>query len=135
MAGTLLLHIGVDLFMEGVYDCKSLCNFCFLTNSSNVLIIVAFGKYDNMEYAGIWLITIVMTSSGMTAALIAGIIAALSTYVVQSVVHPNPIRSISTAATLRSSAWNRCAEASNILDDEFNGRSRILLIQLQGYVS
>ena len=22
MAGTLLLHIGIDLFLEGVYDCK-----------------------------------------------------------------------------------------------------------------
>jgi hypothetical protein len=43
----------------------------------------AFGSYDHLEYAGIWLITLVMTVWGMTAALIAGVIAALSTYAVQ----------------------------------------------------
>eukprot|EP00980_Cylindrotheca_fusiformis_P029213 scaffold22753_cov160-Cylindrotheca_fusiformis.AAC.5 len=63
MAGTLLLHIGIDLFLEGVYD--------------------SFGNYDQIEYAGIWVIALVMTIWGMTAALIAGVIAALSTYAVQ----------------------------------------------------
>jgi hypothetical protein len=47
------------------------------------LFLSAFGSYDHLEYAGIWLITLVMTVWGMTAALIAGIIAALSTYAVQ----------------------------------------------------
>ncbi|KAL7520734.1 hypothetical protein ACHAWX_005444 [Stephanocyclus meneghinianus] len=60
MAGTLLLHVGVDLFLEGVYESRN--------------------DYDGLEYAGIWLITVVMVSMGMDAALVAGVIAALSTY-------------------------------------------------------
>ena len=60
MAGTLLLHIGIDLFLEGVYD--------------------SYGNYDQIEYAGIWVIAIVMTIYGMTAALIAGAIAAPVSY-------------------------------------------------------
>lgn len=38
MAGTLLLHIGVDLFLEGVLD--------------------SLGKFDRFEYCGIWFITL-----------------------------------------------------------------------------
>lgn len=114
MAGTLLLHIGIDLTLEGVYD--------------------SIGQYDHLEYAGIWLITIAMTVWGMTAALITGIIAALSTYAVQSINYHNPIRQILTATTLRSSAWTRCAKARAILDNNRTGRNRILIFQLQGHV-
>jgi SulP family sulfate permease len=89
----------------------------------------------NLEYAGIWLITLVMTFFGMTAALIAGIVSALSTYAVQSVNYNNPIRQILTATTLRSSAWTRCGSARAILEDERTGRARILIFQLQGHVS
>jgi SulP family sulfate permease len=44
---------------------------------------LAYGNYDHIEYAGIWIIALVMTVWGMTAAMIAGVIAALSTYAVQ----------------------------------------------------
>jgi SulP family sulfate permease len=44
---------------------------------------LAFGNYDILEYTGIWVITLVMTIWGMSAALIAGVIAAMSTYAVQ----------------------------------------------------
>jgi SulP family sulfate permease len=114
MAGTLLLHIGIDLILEGVYD--------------------SYGNYDIIEYTGIWVITLVMTIWGMTAALIAGVIAALSTYAVQSINHQNPIRQILSASTLRSSDWNRCATARGILENDKTGRSRILIFQLQGHV-
>jgi sulfate permease, SulP family len=114
MAGTLLLHIGIDLVLEGLWD--------------------SFGNYDRIEYLFIWVITIVMTSYGMTAALIAGIIAAMSTYAAQSIANANPIRGIMTASTLRGSAWNRSKDALRILDDPEIGRSRILLIKLQGHL-
>lgn len=52
MAGTLLVHVGIDLFLEGVYDTR--------------------GKFERLEYAGIWLIALVMTFFGMDAAMIAG---------------------------------------------------------------
>jgi SulP family sulfate permease len=114
MAGTLLLHIGIDLFLEGVWD--------------------SLGNYDNIEYAGIWLITLVMTIWGMTAGLIASAIAALSTYAFQSITFQNPIRQIMTASTLRSSAWNRCAAARSILEQDHMGRGRIIIFQLQGHL-
>ncbi len=103
--------------------------------SNSCFILSAHGKFDNLEYAGIWLITIVMTVYGMSAALIAGIIAALSTYAAQSVTHINPIRDMCTASSFRSSSWDRSPQALAILDDDRIGRNKILLIQLQGHVS
>lgn len=114
MAGTLLFHIGIDLILEGIYD--------------------SFGNYDYLEYTGIWVIALVMTTWGMTAALIAGVIAALSTYAFQSINHQDPIRQILSATTLRSSDWNRCATARAILEDDLTGRSKILVFQLQGHI-
>ena len=95
---------------------------------------LAFGQYDNLEYAGIWAITLVMTLWGMTAALVAGVIAALTTYAVQSINYQNPIRQIMTASTLRSSAWARCVKSRAILENDTTGRARILVFQLQGHV-
>jgi len=112
MAGTLLLHIGVDLFMEGVYD--------------------AFHEYDTIEYGGVLVITAVMTFKGMTPALIAGVIVAMTTYALQSAVHLDPIFKITTASTLKSSAWTRPPEAVAVLASSSTGRARITVVQLQG---
>lgn len=114
MAGTLLMHVGIDLFLEGVYE--------------------SFNDYDRLEYAGVWLITIVMVSMGMDAALVAGVVAALSTYAVQSIAYQYPIRGAMTAARLRSSAWNRSVEAEQLLMDPNSGRQRIFVIQMQGHI-
>ena len=114
MAGTLLLHIGIDLFLEGVKD--------------------SWGDYDALEYSGIWLITVVMVVFGMSAALIAGAVAALSVYLFQSITHQNPIKGQMSAASLRSSAWNRSIEAREILEDKTTGRHKIHLILLQGHI-
>lgn len=114
MAGTLLLHVGIDLFLEGVWD--------------------SYGKFDWLEYSGVWLIVTVMTVYGMEAAMIAGGIAAVSTYAVQSVAYLTPIRGVMPATTLRSSHWNRSHKANEILDDPVEGRSRIFVVQLQGHL-
>jgi SulP family sulfate permease len=147
MAGTLLLHIGIDLVLEGVYDCTCRIFHSFFVPPSvgvySLFVFVgfyflsypAFGNYDHLEYAGIWAITLVMTIWGMTAALIAGVIAALTTYAVQSINYQNPIRQILTASTLRSSAWTRCVKSRQILESDATGRARILVFQLQGHVS
>lgn len=45
MAGTLLLHVGIDLFLEGIFD--------------------TWGKFERLEYIGTVIITIVMTIYGM----------------------------------------------------------------------
>ena len=114
MAGTVLLHVGIDLFMEGVIE--------------------SYADYDKLEYAGVLLITGVMVVFGMDAALVAGVVAALSTYVAQSIVYQDPIRGVVSGARLRSSAWNRSAEAQQILLDSKKGRQRILIVQLQGHI-
>mmetsp|Transcript_46363 Transcript_46363/g.140419 ORF Transcript_46363/g.140419 Transcript_46363/m.140419 type:complete len:659 (-) Transcript_46363:267-2243(-) len=114
MAGTLLLHVGIDLFLEGVYD--------------------SFGKFDKLEYAGIWLIAVVMTMYGMDAAMVAGVIAAVSTYAVQSIAYLSPIRGHMSGVTLRSSQFHRSHRANSILDDDIMGRNRILVVQLQGHL-
>lgn len=114
MAGTLLLHCGVDLFVEGCYD--------------------SYGQYDYLEYFGIWAIALVMTIFGMEAALLAGAISALLTYAIQSVTYPKPIRGSMSGSTLRSSDWNRCPKAFEILDSRDTGRIRILVVQFQGHL-
>jgi sulfate permease, SulP family len=114
MAGTLLLHVGIDLFLEGVYD--------------------SLEKFDWLEYFGIWLIVFVMSFYGMEAAMVAGGIAAVSTYAVQSVTYLSPIRGVMPAATLRSSHWNRSRASEAILENPREGRNRILVVQLQGHL-
>lgn len=114
MAGTLLLHVGIDLVIEGVIE--------------------SYEDYDWLEYSGIILICCTMVIGGMDAALVAGVIAALSTFLVQSMVYQDPIRGVVNGARLRSSAWNRSAETQRILLNSETGRSRILVIQLQGHI-
>mmetsp|Transcript_38565 Transcript_38565/g.82282 ORF Transcript_38565/g.82282 Transcript_38565/m.82282 type:complete len:928 (-) Transcript_38565:858-3641(-) len=114
MAGTLLLHCGIDLFLEGIYD--------------------SYGRYDYLEYCGIWAIVIVMTFAGMEAALLAGAISALLTYAIQSIAYPKPIRGSMTAVTLRSSEWNRSPCAYEILDNDETGRIRVRVVQFQGHL-
>jgi SulP family sulfate permease len=114
MAGTVLLHVGIDLFLEGVY--------------------ASYHDFDKLEYAGIWFITTVMVAFGMDAALIAGIIVALLTYVLQSITYQHPIRGAMTATRLRSSAWNRAPKAEQILLNPASGRQRIFVVQMQGHI-
>jgi SulP family sulfate permease len=73
-----------------------------------------------------------MTFMGMTPALIAGIIIAMTTYAMQSVQNLDPIFRITSATTLRSSAWTRPPQALAVLDSRKTGRSKIMVIQLQG---
>lgn len=75
-----------------------------------------------------------MSIYGMSAALVAGIIAALSVYAVQSITHQIPVRGTMCAKTLRSSRLNRPLGAKAILDDDTLGRKRIFVIQLQGHI-
>jgi len=109
-----LSTVGADLFLEGVYD--------------------SYGKFDSLEYASIWLITFVMTIWGMDAAMVTGVITAISTYVVQNMAYVDPVRGSMSASTLRSSQYNRGHKAQAILDDPHIGRGRILVVQLQGHL-
>lgn len=75
-----------------------------------------------------------MITLGMDAALIAGLIAALSTFAIQSVTHQHPVKGAMSADTLRSSVWNRSKAAQKILLCKKKGRERIYVIQLQGHI-
>lgn len=114
MAGTLLLHVGIDLVREGVIE--------------------SYEDYDKLEYSGAVLIAVVMVIFGMDAGLIAGVIAALSTFVAQSIYHQDPIKGVVSGARLRSSAWSRSEAAEEILDNNNKGRQRILVVSLQGHI-
>ena len=114
MAGTLLIHVGLDLFLEGVYS-------SYLSG------------FESLEYCSIWLIVVAMTLSGMTAGLALGLVLAAVTFVVSSSVHTEPFRGAMPATTLRSSKW-RGVTARKILDDRDGGRGRILCLQMQGHI-
>jgi SulP family sulfate permease len=75
-----------------------------------------------------------MTGYGMDVAMIAGGILAVSTYAVQTIAYLHPVRGHMTAVTLRSSRKNRGYKAELILDMESIGRTRILVVQLQGHL-
>lgn len=94
MGGCVLMHIGKELFKEGIYD--------------------PFKELDKFEYSSVVIITIVMTFSGMTMGLVAGVILALVTHVLQSS-QLKCVRGSMYATTLRSSKWRTIAE-QDILD-------------------
>jgi sulfate permease, SulP family len=73
-----------------------------------------------------------MTVYGMDAAMIAGLLTAIFTFVAQNMTYVDPLRGAMSAATLRSDVWNRHHDALSILETVHTGRSRILVIQLQG---
>ena len=110
MAGTLLIHVGVDLFLEGVED----------------------QGFDRLERFSISLIVITMTLGGMTAGLFVGMIMASVTFVVNAGTHLHPIRGSMRASTLRSSKW-RTPRAWKTLLSSFKLR-RTLCVQLQGHL-
>jgi SulP family sulfate permease len=75
-----------------------------------------------------------MTLYGMDAAMIAGVLTAIFTFVAQNMTYVDPVRGSMSAATLRSDRRNRNRKARAILDDPSIGRSKILVIQLQGHL-
>lgn len=77
---------------------------------------------------------IVMTLYGMDAAMVAGVLTAIFTFVAQNMTYIDPVRGSMPATTLRSDKRNRSHAARAILDDTITGRSRILVIQLQGHL-
>lgn len=73
-----------------------------------------------------------MTVYGMDAAMLAGLLTAIFTFVAQNMTYVDPLRGAMSAATLRSDVWNPHHDALAILENVHTGRSRILVIQLQG---
>jgi sulfate permease, SulP family len=110
MAGCLLIHVGIDLCKEALYD--------------------SYSSFDLYEYGSILIITITMTAYGMTAGLGAGVVLAAVTFTSQTSKHIPPIRGQMNAHTIRSTA-RRSPEVSSLLRIHSN---RIHVIQLQGTI-
>lgn len=110
MAGCLLLHVGIDLTKEALYD--------------------TYGIFDKFEYTTILVITFIMTTFGMTAGLAFCVICAALTFTVQEGNFVNPIRGIMPATTLRSTTW-RTSAATEVLKDKLQ---HVTVFQLQGTI-
>ncbi len=110
MPGCLLLHIGVDLTREALWD--------------------SLGAFDAIEYASVVAITAVMTLYGMTYGLALGVICAAFTFTLQTSRHVPPVRRKMCARTLRSSRWRSVKEAE-VLD---RLSWHITAVQLQGHL-
>ena len=113
MAGAIVLDLGINLFLEAVVDPAKQCDYA--------------------EYISIWIIIVVLNVFSMTAALIAGLLAAVLTYALQTSVDKNPVRLVCDATELPSSRHRNISQMK-ILDDPIIGRSRIVIIQLQGHI-
>lgn len=110
MPGCLLIHIGIDLSMEALYD--------------------SWGAFDAIEYTSIVAITVVMTFYGMTAGLALGVLCATLTFTLQASWRVHPIRGKMCGRTLRSSRWRSGADtmALDLLT------RHVVAIQLQGHI-
>ena len=108
MPGCLLIHIGIDLCREALYD--------------------SLHGFDGVEYAIILVLTVIMTLFGMTVGLIVGLIAAAVAFIFQTNLYIKPIRRQARCTTMRSSRW-RSERAQRLLP---HLQRRVLWIQLQG---
>ena len=93
MAGCILMHMGVGLIVEALYD--------------------SLDSFDRYEYGSVLLITLVMTFYGMTPALAVGALCAATTFTLQVGNHVTPIRREMRGRSLRSSLW-RPEEAAQV---------------------
>lgn len=110
MPGCLLIHIGIDLTSEALWD--------------------SWNAFDSIEYSSIIAITLAMTGYGMTAGLGLGVVCAAMTFTLQISSHVSPIRGKMCGSTLRSSRW-RTPNENKVLNRMMR---HILAIQLQGQI-
>lgn len=110
MAGCLLIHVGIDLFAEAIFD--------------------SYGAFDIVEYGSILTITGVMSVYGMTAGLGVGCVLAAFTFTYQTQHHTKILRGQKSAMTLRSTS-HRSTPFVSLLQDNAH---RIHVMHLQGNI-
>jgi len=108
MAGCLLINVGLELSKEALVD--------------------SLEAFDTFEYTSVLLITIVMTTMGMTAGLGFGLVLSAVSFTLQHMRHCDPIRGVMPAATLRSS-FRRTREERDLL---YESLRHARVVQLQG---
>jgi SulP family sulfate permease len=108
LAGCLILHVGLDLVKEALYD--------------------SLGAFDSLEYGCIVAIGFVMTVFGFASGLLFALVASTLIFTIQQAVHGNPVRGTMRGTTLRSSKW-RTAAARRALD---NAMGAVLVVQVVG---
>jgi len=110
MPGTLLIHIGIDLTREALYD--------------------SLGGFDYVEYMIIASLSGIITVWGMTQGLLAGVAIAAIAFIWQTNIYVSPIRRSMRCTTMRSSKW-RTGRALRALPSLLR---KVLWIQLQGSI-
>lgn len=110
MASLLILDLGIHLCHEAIVE--------------------PWFKLDSFEYTSVWVIMVVVNVASLTDGLIAGLFAALFTFMLQSLTVKNPIRLACDASLVPSSKW-RTATQRKVLDGPL-GRKQIAIFQLQG---
>mmetsp|Transcript_19546 Transcript_19546/g.60249 ORF Transcript_19546/g.60249 Transcript_19546/m.60249 type:complete len:796 (-) Transcript_19546:24-2411(-) len=108
LAGCLILHVGLDLVKEALYD--------------------SFDAFDMIEYSCILLIVGVMTFKSFEAGLLIAFIGAAFAFVFQQALHGDPVRRAMTGAALRSSRW-RSKDDRAELDESMRN---VLVMQIVG---
>jgi len=108
LAGCLILHVGLDLVKEALYD--------------------SLGAFDSLEYGCIVAIGFVMTVFGFSSGLLFALVASTLIFTIQQAVHGNPVRGTMRGTTLRSSKW-RTAAARTALD---HAMGSVLVVQVVG---
>ena len=108
LAGCLILHVGLDLVKEALYD--------------------SLGAFDTLEYGCIVAIGFVMTVFGFSSGLLFALVASTLIFTIQQAVHGNPVRGTMRGTTLRSSKW-RTGAARAALD---NAMGAVLVVQVVG---
>jgi SulP family sulfate permease len=110
MAGTLLVHVGLDLCRESLVE--------------------PFTLFDTFEYVCVLIIAITMTVLGMTAGLGIGLVLSAISFTLQQMSHSEPVRGIMPATTLRSTIRRSLAE-QDVLAHSLRS---VKVMQLQGTI-
>jgi SulP family sulfate permease len=113
VVGSLMFHLGIDLFKEAVWD--------------------PLGMVTRLEYGTIWLIVICMTILGFTEGIGAGIVLACVFFVAQAAtpVAASAVVAASYRGTLHASSVRRMRNQRNILRQQ---QHRVAVLELQGFL-
>ena len=112
LACVMLLDLGFELFTDAVVN--------------------HYRKLDRIEYCSVWFIILAINIIDMSAGLVASLVAALLTYMIQSLVDKDPVRISCDTSKIPSSKW-RTRNEVEILNSS-RGRAAIAYFQMHGYI-
>ncbi|GFH47130.1 hypothetical protein CTEN210_03605 [Chaetoceros tenuissimus] len=112
LACVMLLDLGFELFTDAVVN--------------------HYSKLDRIEYCSVWGIILAINIIDMSAGLVASLVAALLTYMIQSLVDKDPVRISCDTSKIPSSKWRTKNEVEILKSSQ--GRATIAYFQMHGYI-